>query len=396
MNKINRRKFLSLSALAGVGTMVAPQVAMSAVKKSSGKKGAGAIITRKLGKTGLEIPVLSMGVMRADNPAVVRAALNAGITHFDTAHGYQNGKSEEMLGEFFKKIDRSTFTIATKGKANLKSDNFEAEYEELLNTSLRRLKMDYVDIFYAHALGHANYDEVSDPRLLAMLKKFKAEGKIRHIAFSTHANKPEQIDAAIKTGVYEVILLSYNFKLDILPELDAAIQRGVDAGIGFVAMKTMVGGVEDAAGGKKVDGAACLRWVWQNPNITTAIPGFTSFDLLDNCLLAAHSPELQQADKQYLASIQNNDLLYCQNCEKCVKDCSKHLAAIPTIMRAYMYNFGYKNPSLSKETLMELAVTGDECSGCTKCTVKCPSGFNVADKIAAITPIVNVPSHFLA
>jgi predicted aldo/keto reductase-like oxidoreductase len=228
-----------------------------------------------------------------------------------------------------------------------------------------------------------------------MLKKFKAEGKIRHIGFSTHANKPAQIDEAIKAGIFDVCLISYNFKLTILSELDAAIQRGVDAGIGFVAMKTMTGAVEDAEGNKKIDGAACLRWVWQNPNITTTIPGFTSFDLLDNCLEAAYRPALDDNDKKYLAALKNNnELLYCQNCEKCVSDCSKHLP-IPTIMRAYMYNYGYKQPLLSKETLMDLAVNNNACSGCTSCSVKCPSGFNVADKIAAITPIVNVSSHFL-
>ncbi|GHT05633.1 aldo/keto reductase [Bacteroidia bacterium] len=393
MKNINRRKFLSLSALASAGAMVVPQMAFSAVNESRTQERSKTIPTRVLGKTGLEIPILSMGVMRADNPAVVRAALNAGLTHFDTAHGYQNGKNEEMLGAFFKGKDRSTFTIATKGKANLKSDNFEAEYEELLNTSLRRLQMDYVDVFYTHALD--SVESVSNPRMLAMLKKFKAEGKIRHIGLSTHANKPEQIDAAIKTGLYEVILISYNFKLDILPELDAAIQRGADAGIGFVAMKTMVGGVEDATGGKKVDGAACLRWVWQNPNITTAIPGFTSFDLLDNCLAAAHSPELQPSDTQYLAGLQQNEMLYCQNCEKCVNQCTKHLP-IPGIMRAYMYNYGYNYPSLSKATLVELSLTGNECSGCDECKVNCPSGFKIADKIAAITPIVNVCDDFLA
>jgi predicted aldo/keto reductase-like oxidoreductase len=333
-----------------------------------------------------------MGVMRADNPAVVRAAYNSGLTHFDTAHGYQNGKNEEMLGAFFKDKDRSTFTIATKGKANPNAENFEKEYEELLNTSLRRLQMDYVDIFYFHALD--NVTDIVNPRLIAILKKFKEEGKIRHIGFSTHANKPEQIDKAIEAGIYEVILVSYNFKLGILPELDAAIQRGVDAGIGFVAMKTMVGGAEDAEGKKKVDGAACLRWVWQNPNITTAIPGFTSFDLLDNCLTAAHSPKLKQADIDYLAGLQKKELLYCQNCGNCVSQCTKHLP-IPTIMRAYMYNYGYKYPSLSKETLSELTLTGNECSGCKNCTVSCSSGFNVAGKIAAITPIVNVPSYFL-
>jgi predicted aldo/keto reductase-like oxidoreductase len=386
---MNRRKFLTFSALAGAGAMVTPQVVVASVNDKKEEK---AIPARILGRTGLKIPVLSMGVMRADNPAVVRAAYNAGLTFFDTAHGYQNGKNEEMLGVFFKGKDRNTFTIATKVKANLRSDNFEAEYEEALNLSLRRLQMDYVDVFYTHAIE--NLGEVNNPRLVETLKKFKKEGKIKYIGFSTHANKPAQIDEAIATGIYDVCLISYNFTLGILPELNEAIQRGVDAGIGFVAMKTMAGGIEDANGNKKVDGAACLRWAWQNPNITTAIPGFTSFDLLDNCLEAAYSPELKEADIKYLAGLENNELLYCRNCEKCISDCSKQLP-IPAIMRAYMYNYGYKYPSLSKDTLVELALSGNECSSCTSCSVKCPSGFNVVNKIAAITPIINVPSHFL-
>jgi len=352
------------------------------------------IPTRILGKTGMVIPILSMGVMRADNPAVVRAAYNSGITHFDTANGYQRGKNEEMLGAFFKDKARTTFTIGTKAKANPDAENFEKDYEEMLNTSLSRLQMDYVDIFYAHAID--NLEDVNHPRLIAMLKKFKAEGKAKHIGFSTHVNKPAQIDEAIKAGIYEVILLSYNFKLDILPELNACIQRGVDAGIGFVAMKTMAGGVEDAEGKKIVDGAACLRWTWQNPNITTAIPGFTSFDLLDNCLEAAHSPDLQESDTQYLAGLQNNELLYCQNCGQCVANCQKHLAAIPAMMRAYMYNYGYHQPALAKETLSEWQLTGNECEGCVACSVRCPSGFKVTDKMAAIAPIVRVPDYFLA
>ncbi|MDR1631372.1 MAG: aldo/keto reductase [Dysgonamonadaceae bacterium] len=394
MEKINRRKFLGLSALAGVGAWVAPQTATASVKGNTDAN-ENKLAIRKLGNTGLNIPILSMGVMRADNPAVVRAAYNSGITFFDTAHGYQRGRNEEMLGEFFKDKDRSSFIIATKVHPNLSSSNFEVEYEEQMNTSLRRLQMDYVDVFYAHAIENTSI--LSDPRLISTLKKFKEEGKIKHIGFSTHANKPAQIDEAIKAGIYEVCLISYNFKLGILPELDAAIQRGVDAGMGFVAMKTMVGGVEDAEGKKQVDGVACLRWVWQNPNITTAIPGFTSFDLLDNCLEAAYRPQLEAADEKYLAGlVEKNELLYCQNCGQCVEQCTKSLP-IPTIMRAYMYNFGYKYAALSKETLESSTVNGNDCAGCTQCTVTaCPSGFKVAEKIAAITPIVNVPSYFLA
>jgi predicted aldo/keto reductase-like oxidoreductase len=390
MEKINRRKFLGMSVIAGAGAVIAPQTAVASVGEQAKEK---KMATRTLGKTGMKLPILSMGVMRADNPAVVRAAYNAGLTHFDTAHGYQNGKNEEMLGVFFKDKDRKSFTIATKGKANLKSDNFEAEYEAQLNTSLQRLQMDYVDIFYTHAVEEVGI--IGDPRMVNILKKFKKDGKIKHIGFSTHTNKPAQIDEAIQAGIYEVGLVSYNYQINILPELDKAIERGIKAGIGFVAMKSMAGGVEDANGNKKVDGAACLRWVWQNKNITTAIPGFTSFDLLDNCLEAARSPQLKDSDKKYLAGLMDKSkTLYCQNCEKCVKDCRKHLP-IPTIMRAYMYNYGYKQPAMSQNTLLELALNENACKDCASCTVKCTSGFNVSEKIAAIAPIKNVPSYFL-
>ena len=388
---MNRRKFLGVSALAGAGAMVVPEITMaSSTAKAVIKE---VFPTRKLGKTGIEIPILSMGAINPDNVAVIRAAYNAGLIFFDTAYDYQNGRNEEALGAFFKDKDRSTFMISTRGGANLKSENFETEFEEILNTSLRRLQMNYVDIYGVH--GIQNPEAFTDPRLINMLKKFKAEGKVKHIGFTTHANKPELIDEAIKSGVFEVCQLSYNFKLGNLPQLFEAIQRGADAGLGFIAMKTMAGGVENAEGKKKIDGAACLRWVWSNPNITTVFPGCSTFELLENCLEAARRPELDENDKKYLADLRDkNELLYCQNCEKCVKDCSKHLP-IPDIMRAYMYNYGYKQPLLSKETLVDLALSNNVCSDCTACSVKCPSEFKVADKIAAITPIVNVPSHFL-
>ena len=388
MTNLNRRNFLRISALAGAGALTMSPAGIISAKGASENK----MPVRILGRTGLELPILSMGVMRADNPAVVRAAYNSGITHFDTAHGYQNGRNETMLGEFFKDKDRNSFTIATKGKANLNSDEFEKDYAELMETSLRRLQMKYVDIFYAHALSRSG--EVKDPKLLAMLKKFKEEGKCRFIGFSTHAGKPEMIDEAIEAGIYDVCLISYNFKMDKMKETEEAIERGVKAGMGFVAMKTMTGGAEDAEGKKKVNGAACLRWVWQNKNFATAIPGFTSFDLLEDCMSAAVAPELKQSDKQYLAELQNREMLFCLNCGSCAEQCVEKLP-VADIMRAYMYTYGYKQPSLSKQTLAELNLPASICS-CESCKVTCKAGFDVARKIAAISPVMQVPDRFLA
>ena len=389
---INRRNFLRISATAGAGALLLnPVDSVASAKASNDPK----FPTRKLGKTGLELPILSMGVMRADNPSVLRAAFNSGIVHFDTANGYQNGKNEEMVGNFFKGRPRESYVIATKCKARYPfSENFEKEFSEMLETSLKRLQMDYVDIFYAHALDKV--EEVKDPRLMALLSKFKKEGKIKFIGFSTHANAraSEQIDAAIEAGIYDVILLSYNFKLNQLSETQEAIARGVKAGIGFVAMKTMTGGTADADGKKKIDAGACLKWAWKNENITTIIPGFTNYDELEQCIAAANDPKLNDAEQKYLAGLCNEELLYCVNCEKCVADCVDHLP-IPDMMRAYMYNYGYKQPILSKETMLELALSDELCKSCSTCAVSCTEGFDVQKKIASISKIVNVPNEFL-
>lgn len=388
---VNRRDFLRLSATAGAGALLIPDATASTLKANSVQ--ANEYPVRTLGRTGIKVPIISMGVMRADNPNVVRAAYNSGITHFDTANGYQNGKNEEMLGNFFKDKPRDSFIIATKAKfKDPNVDDFEKEYASMFDTSLSRLQMEYVDIFYVHDLKDP--ETVKNERVINIVKKFREEGKAKFIGLSMHAQNPAVIDAAVEAGIYDVILLSYNFKLNNLKETDEAIERAAKAGIGFVAMKTMTGGTEDAEGKKKINAQACLKWVWNNKNITTAIPGFSNFNELDECLAAANNPALTSGEQEYLASLCNQEMLYCQQCGKCKSECPEKLP-IPDIMRAYMYAYGYKNASLSKETLMELDIAQNACSNCDTCKVSCISGFDVSKKIAAITPVVQVPDVFL-
>ncbi|MDR1723657.1 MAG: aldo/keto reductase [Tannerella sp.] len=390
---INRRRFIQMTAVAGAGVALLPGEAGAITKK--GWVADNEIPVRTLGRTGLQIPILSMGVMRADNPSVLRAAYNSGIKHFDTANGYQNGKNEEMVGTFFADKDRDSVIIATKVKFDYPlKDDFEKKFEEEVDTSLNRLKMKYVDIFYIHAIS--NVETLLDERVIAAAKKVKESGKARFIGLSTHANKPEQLDAAIEAGIYDVILISYNFKLNDLDKVNDAIERAAKAGIGIVAMKTLTGGVEGADGKKKINAGACLKWVWQNKNITTIIPGFTNYEQLDECIAAVNSPEINEEERKYLATLCNREMLYCQSCGKCLAQCPEHLP-IPDLMRAYMYAYGYKYAQLSKETLSELQLPSNVCGSCkTGCKISCTSGFKVGEKIAAILPVMNVPDELLS
>ncbi len=384
-NSVNRRNFLKLSATAGAALALSPaSVQANEVSMLKTK-----IPVRTLGRTGIKIPVLSMGVMNADNPAVVKAAYNSGIYHFDTANGYQNGRNEEMLGEFFADKPRSSFVIATKIKAN-QGDDAATQFLEKFETSLRRLRMNYVEILYFHAINKV--DDVNYAPIVEAMVKLKKEGRAKFLGISTHSNEPAIIDAAVANGNYDVVLSAYNFRKDNKDELNAAIERAAKAGLGIVAMKTMAGVYLDKERTQKVNIKAALKWAWQNPNIHTAIPGFTSFEQLEECLDAASNIKLNKEEKQFLAA--THDTMYCNGCRICVEQCPKRLP-IPDMMRAYMYSYGYKRPALAKEVISELAIAENPCGDCASCDVKCTAGFQIAEKVKDITRLQGIPAEFL-
>ena len=388
MNNVNRRNFIKLSATGAAMALV--PTAVQAKETDLNKK---KIPVRTLGKrTGIKLPVLSMGVMRADNQSVVRASYNSGIVMFDTANGYQNGKNEEMLGEFFADKPRESFIMATKAKES-PSDDAAAKFLERFETSMKRLKMSYVDILYYHAID--NVEHVSYAPIVEVMMKLKKEGRAKYIGLSTHSNEPAVINAAVDNGNYDVILTSYNYTQKHLDELNPAIDRAAKAGMGIVAMKTMAGGFLDKERTQKVNTRAALKWALQNPNIHTAIPGFTSFDQLEESLETAMNLKLNKEERNYLSlAYHSNDTLYCNGCRNCENQCPEHLP-IPEMMRAYMYNYGYKSPALAKEVIDELALPGNICDNCTTCNINCTAGFQIAQKVKDIVRLQHIPQEFL-
>ncbi|MDR0692623.1 MAG: aldo/keto reductase [Prevotellaceae bacterium] len=389
MKNLNRRNFLRLTAAGSAGLLIPSKLPAMTNRKSRPDDEKNTMEYRTLGRTGFKVPVLSMGVMRADNPNLVKAAIRSGIVHFDTAHGYQEGKNELMLGKIFKDIPRESFVVSTKIKVDQRGKTFSKDapeqFMEKFNISMQRLGLDYVDILYFHALD-SREATLHEP-ILKVMQDLKAQGRTKSLGVSTHSNEPEVINATVDSGVYDVVLTSYNFKQKHLPELNAAIDRAAAAGLGVVAMKTM-------AGAKDINIPAALKWVFQNKNIHTAIPGFTAFDELDVCLACAADPQLTGDEKNYLAQADVAPSLYCQQCNTCTTQCTKHLP-IPDLMRAYMYNYGYHYPSEAKMLVSSLHLPGNPCASCTSCKVKCTNGFAVAEKVRDIARIAAVPREFL-
>ena len=389
MYRPDRRQFLKVSTIGASITLFGrPFIVNGEIKEPQTHEEREGIIKRRLGRTGLELPVVSMGVMRADNPGLVRAALKAGMVYLDTAHGYQKGKNEQMLGEVLKVYPRDSFVIGTK----LPPDDTESFFEKL-NISLQRLQMDYTDILYLH--GVSSREDALNAEMLAALKKAKDSGTAHYVGLSTHKNEPEVLRAAAESGVYDVVLTAVNFKQDHYPEVKKAIAEAVAEGIGIIAMKTMAGGFLDRERKKPINCKAALKWVLQDERITSTIPGITSYEMLAENASVNRNITLTKEEKAELAIGMTEGGLYCQGCERCTRQCYKNLP-IPEIMRAYMYTYGYRDSRQAQDLLLSLNLTNNPCADCTQCSAICAKNFAISERVADVMRLTTVPEEFIS
>ena len=401
MNKKSRRNFLkSAAGITGAGLFGVPALGTGIYDKKISLDNA-ELITRELGNTGIRIPVVSMGVMNANNPNLLKAAWNSGMRHFDTAWYYQGGNNEKMIGAVLKElnIERDDVTIATKvplfgqdskGEGNDRKKLFLSRFEE----SLTRLQMDYVDILYYHM--PENLEQINDAYILEAFNELKEQKKIRFKGFSSHTYWPDLLDDAVERGFYEVILLSFNYSMSHDARIYEAMKKAHAAGIGLVAMKTQC--QQDwykqnlpAETQKYYEGkimhTALLKWVLRHDFITTAIPGFTTFQQLEEDMTVAYNLDYSEDEKLFLTD-QKVDLAMqevCRHCGQCTGNCPKN-SDIPSLMRTHMYAYVYGNSLMASQTLSQIDQGRgiDNCENCDECTARCVNRVPVASRVSEL------------
>jgi predicted aldo/keto reductase-like oxidoreductase len=394
---LTRRGFITAAAGGIVGAGMAGLVHASPAggqkEEESGAEPKGKAITRMLGKTGIEIPVVSMGVMNSNNPEIVRAAYETGFRHFDTAAYYMGGKNERMVGEVIKELGvRDNVIIATKVYApNMRVGDTAAETRRKIRIQidecLNRLQMSHVDILYVHNVDSAGF--VMNEAVHEAMEEARASGRTRFTGISTHKQMSEVIDAVTKSGWYDVVLTVINMTMADNARLLDSIKNAAKKGVGIVAMKTQVGGrrfplPESIAGydGRTINQAA-LRWVIRNEDIATAIPGFTTFEHMKEDFDVAYSLEFNEKEKSLLGECDLKvGMAYCRQCGLCLADCPAGVH-VPTLMRTHMYAAQYANFQHARATLGEIeAGRGlERCSGCGACAVRCRHSVDVAARI---------------
>jgi len=168
---------------------------------------------RDFGDTGAKTSILGFGAMRlptvgeGDNMRVdmdkslpiLAKGLDSGINYIDTAWGYLNKTSEEVVGEAISGRDRGELFIATKNPM----DTADAkEYRKRLDLQLKKLKTDYIDFYHIHGLRWTVFQHKFGPKgHLSELRKAQEQGLIRHLSFSSH-DTPDNILKIIDSGEF--------------------------------------------------------------------------------------------------------------------------------------------------------------------------------------------------
>lgn len=379
----SRRNFLvaglTLPAIASASRSTdspQPQTASPQVRLSSSP----AFQYRILGKTGLKVTTVGFGCMITSDGSVVERAADLGITYFDTARGYQQGNNERMVGAALKN-KRKDITLSTKTHSATR-----AEALADLDTSLKELGTDHVDIWYLHAKSRP--EEITD-ELIDAQQTAKKAGKIRFAGVSTHSNQATLVPFLAKHEKIDVILSAYNFTMQ--PDVTAALEVAAKAGKGVVAMKIMAGGAGRGRGGANPNAeklkqpgamASVLRWVTRNPNVHTTVPSMTDMDQLDENIRAGVQA-FSAADARLLA-VHREWLrpFYCNMCGQCDGQCRFGLP-VQDVLRIVTYADGYGQFALGRERFRELPAeqASVRCADCPGCTVQCPHGVKVADRL---------------
>jgi len=406
-NACSRREFLSksVSGMAGAGLLGSSGKALLSydqekLSQESNKKKE--IIYRTLGKTGIRIPIVNMGVMNAFDSALVKRSYEIGVRHFDTAAWYGRGRSEESVGNAIKDLNvRDKVIIGTKIYIPLQQRNITPEqtketYLRIANESLQRLQTDYVDILYSHVVQ--DIDWLNNPGILEALQLLKKQGKARFIGFSTHQNMAECIRQAAKDGYYDVILTAFNYAMGDDKLIMNALKNAHAKGIGLIAMKTLctqyhyrqyVPEAKLHYFKGKIIHTAVLKWALRNDFIATAIPGYRNFQQMEEDFSVAYDLEYTPEEKRFLEDREVKlSLGYCRQCQQCLSTCPKGVD-IPTLMRTHMYAACYSNFYQARDTLDEIPGGKglDACVSCETCRAHCVNRVDIGKRIEELKTI---------
>lgn len=291
--KISRKKFLQSTA---AGVMGAGLLGISFPAVAKENKPSRIV----LGKTGLKVTPLCFGASRAQQPAIIHAALGRGINFLDTGRQYAHGRNEELIGKVLRdypddvvvqskvKVDVAAKgrELATKKMGGIIRDKMQKSLEE----SLKALGRDQIDIWLCH--GPEREDILFHEEVIRFFDEAKRQRLIRSHGFSAHSNQAPFLKRANQMQFYDVIMLGYNHKGSMVhslsgiyrkfdnPAMETEMEKAHKRGVGIMAMKTCSGGPYSPAAGIEPSFPHAVKWALDKPFVDAAAVVMANYDEL--------------------------------------------------------------------------------------------------------------------
>ena len=364
-----------------------------------------------LGMGNMRLPVIDgqESRIRQDKAEeIIDYAMSHGINYYDTAYRYHGGQSERFIGQALKKYPRDSFLLASKfpGHMMVKKENGVVGFTSGLagwpdNTvagvfaeQLEKCQVDYFDFYLLHNVSEKSLVIYDDPELqvIEFMKQKKAEGRIRHLGFSSHASSPATIDDFLTRyeGVFDFVQIQLNYLDWKLQDAKGKYDVITKHGLKVVVMEGVRGGRlaklpdEQMAKLQAVhpeDSAArwALRWLQGLPEVSVVLSGMTTLEQIqENVETFAAPAPLDQAEKDLLTEVADSMLNWvpCTACRYCTEGCPMELE-IPKIIAAYN---GVKNGDHMARYDLDAAdpsMDPRRCIGCGACAGICPQNIDI-------------------
>ncbi len=344
--------------------------------------------TRKLGSTGLDVSAIGLGCVQLASSrtevatAIVRRAVELGITYFDVARVY--GDAEIKLGLALEGR-RNDVVISTKTGARTRDDAWRQ-----INESLERLRTDYVDNLHLHAL-RAGEDiglRLGPGGALEALIEARDQGMTRHIGCTSH--RSEVLIEALDRFDFEVILVPMN--LVEREPLDRLIPLCQEKGVGVTIMKPLATGLLPAP--------LALKWLLNQP-VASAVPGVTTLAELEQDAAVGWRPAGLAPEERLTIQETREELEHvrCRICGLC-HPCPQEIPMAITLGTDVVYDhyrtmgsevfraFPWSRERIDKEieTRPKKIAAIESCTRCGICEERCPYDLPVMDMLASMLP----------
>ncbi|MBA7655380.1 hypothetical protein ES703_63284 [subsurface metagenome] len=376
-HNIDRRNFLKTVGAAGLGSVLASTKAISQEKTQ--KPRPTPVPKRKLGKTGVNIPCLTLGTATSNfvqNQIVLRNSLLRGVTCWDTATNYAGGNSELGIGKYLSKNPKARMKLFIISKPpDIKTPMPDAaDIEKHLQTSLKRMNTGYINLY----LGLHNI--LSPAQLTNELKEWAQSAKkrklIRLFGFSTHKIMAQCLAAAAKLNWIDAVMTVYNFRLMQDAKMQAAVKACQKAGIGLIAIKTLAAGPVARWAGQDVKveteqdkkliahftkkgftvEQAKIKVALQDKSFSSVCVGMGNVTVLNSNVAAVlDKTTLSQADmevfKEYAQATCDG---YCAGCSDICDSVLPDVPCVSDIMRYLMYYNSYGDKDRARELFAQI------------------------------------------